>query len=122
MARKYASVQDRIIANSVLSTESFFEGTPCWIWIGVVDERGYPRMSMRKPGKRTPTPMRAHRVSCEAFNGPIPDGHVVQHRCNVQTCVAPLHLKAGTQSENMHQCVADGRHNSQQFREEELTA
>jgi hypothetical protein len=52
--QKYDSIKDRIIANSVLSDESFFEGTPCWIWIGVIDVCGYPRLSMRKPGKRTP--------------------------------------------------------------------
>lgn len=113
-------MQERIIANSIISDESFHDGTPCWLWIG---RRGanndYGHIAVRKPGKKSPVKLLAHRVSYEAFKGPIPEGYVVQHLCNVQMCVAPLHLKAGTQSENMQQCVADGRHRWSQTRQEE---
>jgi hypothetical protein len=105
---RYADMQERIIANSILSDETHHDGTPCWIWIGTFNREGYPNLSVRTD-KPWPSKPLAHRMSYEAFVGPIPIGLVLMHRCNVKQCVAPLHLKPGTQSENMQQCVADGR-------------
>jgi hypothetical protein len=102
-------MQDRIIANSILSGDSGYDGTPCWIWIGERADNGYGRMTVYRQG---PVKAAAHRVSYEAFVGPIPDGQVVKHHCNTKLCVAPLHLEAGTQSENIKQCIAQGRHNN----------
>lgn len=114
MPFKYPSMEERLIANSVLSIENFFEDTPCWEWVGQIHKtRGYGYLSIRLKG-RGPVPRRAHKVSYETFVGPVPEGEVVMHRCNNRACIAPLHLRAGTQSDNIKQCVADGRHNSQQ--------
>lgn len=108
---RHADMQTRIVANSVLSTDTAHDGTPCWIWIGTLNSGGYPCMSVRID-KPWPSKALAHRASYEAFVGPIPDGLVLMHKCNVKQCVAPLHLAPGTQSANILQCVEDGRHNS----------
>ena len=49
----------------------------------------------------------AHRVSYVIANGPIPVGMVLDHLCRTPACVAPLHLEAVTQAENMHRSMRD---------------
>jgi hypothetical protein len=63
----------------------------CWLWLGSLRGKGY---SVYK-GKA------GHRVSYEAFKGPIPDGLVIDHLCRVHSCVNPEHLEAVTNRENV---------------------
>ena len=42
----------------------------------------------------------AHRLAWQAKHGPIPDGLVLRHRCNVRRCCNPDHLVPGTRAEN----------------------
>jgi HNH endonuclease len=42
----------------------------------------------------------AHRLAWEAKHGPIPEGLVLRHRCNVRCCCNPDHLVPGTRAEN----------------------
>ena len=45
--------------------------------------------------------VRAHRLSWEIANGPVPDGLNILHKCDNQGCVNPAHLYAGTQQRNV---------------------
>src|SRR5258707_2688055 len=42
----------------------------------------------------------AHRLALELKYGPIPDGMILRHRCNVKSCVNPDHLVFGMVAEN----------------------
>lgn len=121
MPFSYPTLEHRIIANSVVlpPEDPDFEryqyaGTPCWLWIGPTNSRGYPRMTLRikdGPQKGAPRAFFAHRLVLIIFHGIFPSRkQVAQHLCNNPICVHPNHLKAGTQSENIRQCVAEGRH------------
>lgn len=65
----------------------------CWLWTGA-GAPGYGRVNV---GGRTRL---AHRIAYEHWNGPIPEGFHVDHRCRVRACVCPDHLEAVTQAEN----------------------
>ena len=54
----------------------------------------------------------AHRLAFKQANGFLPK--VVMHICDNPICINPEHLKAGTQSENIKDCVAKGRYTSRQ--------
>lgn len=75
----------------------------CWIWQGSKNDKGYGRI---RSGKKT---FRAHRVSYEAFHGPIPKGHGVLHKCDNPSCINPDHLFSGTQFDNMSDASTKGR-------------
>lgn len=45
--------------------------------------------------------VRAHRFAYELLVGPIPEGLALDHLCRVRRCVAPAHLEAVTQRENI---------------------
>jgi hypothetical protein len=91
--RRYSTIEDRIIANSVLDPES-----ECWIWIGRRDRNGYGKINVRD-GRKHVTAW-AHRVAYEAFVGPIPKRMSVDHTCACAACVNPAHLRLLTISAN----------------------
>ena len=58
-------------------------------------------------GKRN---LYAHVLQWKRFNGPIPSGGYVCHKCDVPACVEPTHLFLGTLRINMADKVAKRRH------------
>lgn len=77
--------------------------TPCWIWQLGLNEKGYG--SCHRYGLHT----RAHRIAYEAFVGPIPPGHEIDHLCYVPACANPDHLEAVTPEVNRERQTLDGR-------------
>jgi hypothetical protein len=52
---------------------------------------------------------RAHRVSYELANGPIPAGLCVLHHCDNRPCIRPSHLFLGTRRDNALDKTLKGR-------------
>lgn len=72
----------------------------CWEWCGRRATNGYGKA--RRDNS-------AHRLAYEAWVGPIPEGHVVRHKCDNPPCINPAHLETGTHRDNMSDMVSRGR-------------
>jgi hypothetical protein len=80
-----------------------FAANGCWLWQRSKLATGYGKVP-RETGH-----VFAHRLSFEVFNGPIPRGLCVLHRCDTPACVNPDHLFLGTQMDNVRDARAKGR-------------
>lgn len=80
----------------------------CWLWTGVTRGMGYGMVALRRVDGKQPREM-AHRLSWQLANGPIPDGLLVLHRCDVPACVNPEHLFLGTTKDNAQDALRKGR-------------
>lgn len=78
----------------------------CWEWTASISGSGYGLFSIRH---RSATPAKAHRVSYEIHNGPIPGNMHVLHTCDNRSCVRPDHLYLGTNADNVRDRVTRGR-------------
>lgn len=75
----------------------------CWMWNKKRGSDGYGRLSIK--GVWT----LAHRYSWEIHNQSSASGMFVIHSCDNPACVNPDHLRLGTASDNMQDCIKRGR-------------
>lgn len=92
----FSDVQIARFWGRVLKTES------CWLWAATPPTQ-YGSISLN--GKT----YMAHRLSYILANGPIDDGRLVCHKCDIPGCVRPDHLFLGTHADNSLDMVAKGR-------------
>jgi hypothetical protein len=75
----------------------------CWEYQSGIDKYGYGTVQIN--GKI----WKAHRLSYILFIGPIPEGLNILHTCDNRCCINPGHLYAGTQKDNVKDCMERGR-------------
>lgn len=75
----------------------------CHLWTGRPSRNGYGRV---KYGGKADY---AHRYGYELIHGPIPEGMVIRHTCDVKLCQNPAHWLIGTQADNIRDRDERGR-------------
>lgn len=95
--------------------------TECWNWRGTVNSvNGYGRTTVHSRA------VNIHRLSWIFFNGEIPFGVQVLHKCDNRKCGNPKHLFLGTPMINIHDCISKGRnitgsnHKNSKIKEEDV--
>ena len=99
---RYASLFERLLANSVESETHSYNGTPCRCWTGATDRRGeYGRVNVRVGDRRCVT-RAVHRVIAELILGrPLdPERETIQHGCDNPPCISWLHFEIATRVDN----------------------
>jgi len=96
---------ERLLARFFAKVKSMGYGEKkCWLWQGAVDGNGY---GLFKIASKKAT--RAHRFAYTTFCGPLKNGELVCHQCDVPRCVNPHHLFKGSHADNVADCVNKNR-------------
>ena len=77
----------------------------CWIYQRI-ENTGYGSITIKDKA------IAAHRFSFSLYNGEIPKGLYICHRCDVKSCVAPNHLFLGTAKDNRQDMLQKKRGNA----------
>ncbi len=101
--RPYTNAELRQLLRDKSTTEDRGYATPCRIWNGLLDHKGYGKLTVKRRDTR------AHRLSWELFVGPIPRKKCVLHHCDQPRCWRPSHLFIGTKPDNNHDRDFKGR-------------
>ena len=106
MNRRRRPPHERVLDKIVKDEES-----GCWIFTGARNSCGHGSIRVWEGNKKHGrwVVRKAHRVVYEALVGPIKEGLVLRHSCDVRPCVNPDHLEPGTQGQNMREMMTRGR-------------
>lgn len=107
MARIYASLLERVLSKVLKPDEQNENG--CWLFTGNTCHKGYGSITVRVPGKKSPTRKRAHIVVWEAIVGPLEEGLTLDHLCMVKSCCNPDHVEPVTRVVNSQRIRAHER-------------
>lgn len=123
--RKYATLRDRLNANSKEmrlidhDPERPWTEQPCRIWTSALDTDGYGFLTLRMrlrykfgqfKGQRIPKRRKAHRVSLADYHGiPLHCLNHCAHYCDNRPCIEPTHLRSTTNYQNVRDRMLKGR-------------
>lgn len=96
--------RDTVLTKSNLKKLTKRSARGCWVWPYASDKKGYGMK--RENGTLT----YVHRISWRLFNGPVPHGKFVCHKCDNPPCCNPNHLFVGTRIDNQNDMRSKGRH------------
>lgn len=96
-------IEERLKANMKVNPVS-----GCWEWTGC-KRGGYGHTIVGSRTDGTRRSERAHRLAYITWNGEIPDGFEVCHKCDNPCCINPEHLFVGTRQDNIDDRERKGR-------------
>lgn len=102
--RKYASLHERLIANTAEPENA----QACWTWTAKRDRWGYGRFNAREGGKVVVK--MAHIEMMRTLGVEAPRGHHHDHLCRNPSCINPDHLEVVTAAENMRRRSGFSQH------------
>lgn len=106
-ARNARGLFRRDISSAIIARfhEKYAVSDGCWLWQAGKYANGYGMVNLGRWADGRQHTVQAHRIAYVLTHGDIPAGAVVMHTCGVPACVNPVHLRLGTQADN----VADGK-------------